>query len=411
MVFSFFKKEPQKMVSRPAAVPRGREAPSDTSSKGGSAPAATPVSVGKAAASTPAAQAPKVDDTSLDFSEFEFSEFSTGFHVEEEVDPVDAEAEEAAVLFANGQDAVARSVLERAVQSYHNGAGERLWMMLFDFYKLNGQATEFEKLENEFVRVFEKSPPIWRNRAKAPAKAKEAQAGSILFKGDLTGENQAAFEPIRQALQKNNKLRLDMSKVTCIDTEGCHLLMALLQQARKAKKEIELLGRDGLGALVEERVEPGRAEDSECWLLLLELCQLQGQQEAFDEVAINYAVTFEVSPPSWEANRVAAPEPPPQLSVETPNDPAAEVYRMYGDIKGLRFGDLPAYAELHDPVIIDCSDLTRIDFVSAGVLLNVLTTIRSSGKQIVFRHPNHLVAELFRIVGVKAMATVVFAKS
>lgn len=50
----------------------------------------------------------------------------------------------------------------------------------------------------------------------------------------------------------------------------------------------------------------------------------QGQQEAFDEVAINYAVTFEVSPPSWEPNRVAAPEPAMQMEIEVPNDPAAE---------------------------------------------------------------------------------------
>ncbi len=402
------------MVSRPAAVPRAREVSADSpvSPRAEVSPAAAPTPVAKpGAAPAPAPQEAKADDSSLDFSGFEFSEFNTGFHVEEEVDPVDAEAEEAAVLFANGQDLAACAVLEQATQVHHNAAGERLWMMLFDFYKLNGQAAEFEKLENEFVRVFEKSPPVWRNRSKAPAKAKEAVAGSLLFKGDLVGENQAAFEPIRQALEKNSKLRLDMSKVTRIDTEGCHLLMALLQQARKTKKEIELLGRDALGALVEERVEPGRAEDSECWLLLLELCQLQGQQEAFDEVAINYAVTFEVSPPSWEPNRVAAPEPATQTSIEVPNDPTAESYRLYGDIKGLRFGDLPAYAELHDPVIVDCSDLIRIDFVSAGVLLNVLTSVRGGGKQIIFRHPNHLVAELFRIVGLKALATIVFAKS
>ena len=398
------------MVSRPAAVPRAQQTRVESPAKREPNPVAAPASPGTSSA-VPVPTEVKSEDTSLDFSDFEFSEFSTGFHVEEDVDPVDAEAEEAAVLFANGQEAAARAVLEEATQVHHSGAGERLWMMLFDFYKLSGQAAEFEKLENEFVRAFEKSPPVWRNKAKTPAKAKEVPAGTLLFKGDLTGENEVAFEPIGQALAKNQKLRLDMSKVTCIDAEGCHYLMTLLQQARKTKREIELLGRDALGALVEKRVEPGRAEDSECWLLLLELCQLQGQQEAFDDVAINYAVTFEVSPPSWEPNRVAAPEPAMQMAVEVPNDPAPESYRLYGDIKGLRFGDLPAYAGLHDPVIIDCSDLIRIDFVSAGVLLNVLTSVRGSGKQIVFRHPNHLVAELFRIVGLKGIATVVFAKN
>ena len=54
--------------------------------------------------------------------------------------------------------------------------------------------------------------------------------------------------------------------------------------------------------------------------------------------------------------------------------------------------------------------LTRIDFISAGALLNVLTAIRRTGKQIVFQHPNHLVAELFGIVGLKAVATIIPAK-
>jgi anti-anti-sigma regulatory factor len=88
----------------------------------------------------------------------------------------------------------------------------------------------------------------------------------------------------------------------------------------------------------------------------------------------------------------------------------ADAYGLRGDIKASRFGDLSAFAGVHDPVLIDCVALTRIDFISAGALLNVLTTVRRSGKQIVFHHPNHLVAELFGVVGLKAVATIIFAK-
>jgi len=357
-----------------------------------------------------AAAPPKIDDSSIDFSEFAFSESAVEFQVEADIDPVDAEAEEAAVLYANGQDEAVRAVLENAVHIHHFGPGERLWMMLFDLYTLNGQKAAFEALEIEFARSFEKSPPGWRDKSKAPPKKKDAVAGSQLFRGELTGENAAAFDSVRQALEKNPKLQLDLSKVTSLDAAGCGLLLALLQQARKARRQIELLGRDTLGALVEKRVESGRAEDSECWLLLLELCQLQGQHDAFEEVAINYAVTFEVSPPSWEANRVAAPEP----VLETASDSGEadfDAYVIRGDVKATRFNDLQDYAEIHEQVLIDCSDLTRMDFISAGALLNALTTVRRSGKPIVFRHPNRLVAELFGVVGLKAVATIVFAKN
>ena len=61
-------------------------------------------------------------------------------------------------------------------------------------------------------------------------------------------------------------------------------------------------------------------------------------------------------------------------------------------------------------MVIDCTGLVRMDFVSAGALLNALTTIRQRGKPIVFHHPNRLVAELFRIVGLNAVGTLIFAK-
>lgn len=49
-----------------------------------------------------------------------------------------------------------------------------------------------------------------------------------------------------------------------------------------------------------------------------------------------------------------------------------------------------------------------MDFISAGAMLNVLTVIRRTG--IVFHHPNHLVAELFNVVGLAAVSTIVFEK-
>ena len=407
MVFSFFKK-PEKMVARPAAVPRPKEAREAVSSALEKPPALAAVPV--VAPSLP--EAAKADDSSLDYIDFVFSESSPDFHVEQDVSPVDSDAEEAAILYANGQDAAVRSLLEGAVHIHRTGPGERVWMMLFDLYQITGQKELFEALEIEYARAFEKSPPPWLDKSKAPAKSKDIVAGSLLFRGELTGDNKPAFDAVRQALDKNPRLRLDLSKVGLLDAAGCGCLLALLQQARKARRELELLGRDALAALIETRTESGRAEDSECWLLLLELLQLQGLHDAFEEAAINFAVTFEVSPPSWEPKRVAAPEPVLQLVMDdVGGDVSADAHVLRGEIKASRFADLPAYAGVHDPVFIDCAELRRMDFISAGALLNVLTTIRRTGKQVVFHHPNHLVAELFGVVGLNAVATIVFAKS
>jgi len=401
------------MVARPAAVPRQKGAGLDVSASDDNqaSVADRPGPLEFTPAPIPVSPAQDAQNISLDFSDFVFSESSPDFQIEAEIDPVDAQAEEAAVLYANGQDEAVRSVLENAVRIHSCGPGERLWLMLFDLYRMSGQKTAFETLEIEYARSFEKSPPGWRDKSESQPKVKEAVPGSLLFRGELTGDNRVAFETIRQALAKNSRLRLDLSKIARLDVEGCGHLLTLLQQGRKARREIELLGREALGLLVQKRVENGRAEDKECWLLFLELCQLQGQHEIFEDVAINYAVTFEVSPPSWEPDRVALPEPQlPLATMADGGDVPVDAYVLRGEIKSSRFGDLPAYAAVHDPVLIDCAKLMRMDFISAGALLNSLATIRRTGKQIVFHHPNHLVAELFGVVGLKAVATIVFAK-
>jgi ABC-type transporter Mla MlaB component len=402
MVFSFFKKRPEKMVARPAVR--------TPATGGGEAQPSVP---------EPAKEESVQEDVSLDeFSDMGFTKSSFDFQVdiEAEADPVNAPAEEAAVLFANNQDQEAQAILENAVKFQKTGAAERLWLMLFDLYRLSGRQAAFEAMGIEYARAFEKSPPAWGGKTE-PAhseKASKSAGGNVLFKGDLLGGNVSAFDTVRQALEKNHGLSLDLTKVKQADPEGCASLLELLLLARKEKRGIDLRGRDGLIQLVNDGIEAGKKETpvtgKECWLLLLELFQQQGRQEVFEETAIDYAVTFEESPPSWDAGR-ATPEPAAREEAaredETGDD---EMYGLSGEIKSSRFADLPQFANERDTLLIDCAKLTRIDFVSAGALLNALMPVRGAGKQIAFYHPNHLVAELFRIVGLTGIASIIFAK-
>ncbi len=403
MVFSFFKKPPpEKMVAKPAAAPPRPKA-------------AEP----PAGASSPAAEEAAGDLESLDFTAAsgfsELSETPGDIHVENDIDPIEADIEQVAVLYANAQDEVARAMLENSVHAHPYGPGERLWLMLFDLYRLGDQRAPFDALSLEYARTFEKSPPAWRNGQPAPAKtAPAAPAGTVLFKGELTGDNDAAFATLDQAVDKNPKLRVELNKVQAIDDLGAERLLGVLAKVRKKRTEIELVGRDALAALIESRIETGRREESGCWLLLLELYQLLGKQEAFEEMAINYAVTFEMSPPSWEPQRVAAAEPKPVLALADDAVAATDAVRSYapkGDLKAERFADLQGFAEKLDPLVLDFAAVTRIDFVSAGTLVNLLTAIKRQGKRIVIRHPNHLVAELLGVVGLRAVADIEFVKN
>jgi anti-anti-sigma regulatory factor len=399
MVFSFFKKPPEKMIIRPAAVPR----PEDK----------------QAPVAEQASDKDLLKASLTEFSDSEFTQSSLDFQVDGDFDPINASAEEAAVLFANSQDQAAQTILENArglPEWQQSGPAERLWLMLFDLYRLSGQQSAFEAMGIDYACAFEKSPPSWGAGSESEdlARMSKGKGGGMLFKGNLLGSNVSSFDAMRQALGKNPALRLDMSKVKQVDVEGCACLLKLLLSARNSRCEIDLLGRDVLVPLVKERIEAGKRETpvagKACWLLLLELFQQQGPQEVFEELAIDYAVTFEESPPSWEIRRVAKPDVVArEVAVESV---AADdgVYALGGEIRSSRFANLLAFAEIQDSLLIDCGKLTRIDFISAGALLNTLMTVRNTGKQVVFRHPNYLVAELFRVVGLTSVATVVFAK-
>lgn len=411
MVFSFFRKpQPEKrMVARPAAVPRPGEdqkgeVPAAVEDHPRRSPAPPPVLT---RADIPLAEpVPKSEPESLGLSELEVS-------VEEglqfDADPVDAEAEQAAILYANGQDAAARTLLEKAARVYRSGPGERLWLMLFDVLRLTGEKSGFEALGLEYAECFEKSPPVWRGVV--PASRVQARAsGTMLFKGELTGDNDAGFEAVQQALAKTASCRLDLSKVRRIDTAGCERLVAVLERVHRARRELDLVGRGPVASLLDARVVSGCAENRACWLLKLEFLQLSGPREAFEDLAIEYAVTFEISPPSWEPRRVMEAEPLPIAAVAS-EDLLSEAYQIRGEIRAAGFGDLMSYADANDPVLVDCAAVTRMDFVSAGKLLNLLTNIRRKGKKIVLRHPNHLVAELFRVVKVADVAEVILARN
>ena len=123
---------------------------------------------------------------------------------------------------------------------------------------------------------------------------------------------------------------------------------------------------------------------------------------------MDYAVTFEVSPPSWDPARVQAAPSGGAAACTDDSDVEGNgnAYCLQGEVKNARFIDLKDFAADHDPVVLDCSNATRIDFVSAGALVNVLTPLKRQNKMVLIRNANRLVAELLKVVGVDAVARI-----
>jgi ABC-type transporter Mla MlaB component len=224
------------------------------------------------------------------------------------VEPVRREAAdavgEAVALCASGQSDKAIAVLDAAVRSGTGlGAEPRVaWDMLFDLLQSAGRREVFESLALDYATCFEISPPAWKGRATAlPPAAPRPVAGpaTISLSGVLGANAKEPLGKLPDIAAKSTGIRLDLSKVVDADEDGCAALCDTVAVLRKARKAITLGGAAHLAGILAKKLVPGRRANEHVWLLLLELYQQSSQQEAFETAALDYAITFEVSPPSW----------------------------------------------------------------------------------------------------------------
>ena len=318
---------------------------------------------------------------------------------------LDPFVENAAMLFASDQAATARAALEQAMK---RGEGSEVaWDMLFELYQLAGKHEAFETLALAYAARLEKSPPTWvesRSEVRDPALA----TGGRAFMALTSVLNAKSDELIKQLLRMaagNQWVRLDLSKLSDADNGGCCLLLSALKRLRQDKSECVLNGAEHLATILRRKIVPGERENEGIWLLLLELYQRLYRNELFEEAALQYAVTFEMSPPSWEAPR-AKPVPAPAVA---PAPLARGAVSLSGEIVGAgagAFATLLAAAEGQDEIVVDASRLQRMDFVSAGNLLNAALTLQAKGKRVRISGVSHLVAGLFAVIGIGEIATV-----
>src|SRR6476659_4680676 len=216
--------------------------------------------------------------------------------------------ENAALSFANGQDTAARELLEQGVQADADTKLSPLaWLALFDLLQRANDRIAFDQLAMQFVLQFERSAPSWDDRQKPPTDDKPGGGGYIAVTGKLSGASAGQLEGLKRALEKCvPRARIDLSSVTGFDDAGARLLAHDLARARGQRMELAIQRPEKLVAALESAVAQGKAGGEGAWLLSLELLQWQRDQATFDERAVEFAVTFELSPPSWE--------PPPRAS-------------------------------------------------------------------------------------------------
>lgn len=326
------------------------------------------------------------------------------------LDPV---VEEAAQFFAAGNPAAARKTLENALQG--GKAIEAVWWMLFDLYRAVGELETFDKLALEFAKRFEKSPPAWRTQSAAKTSAALASDGraSVALTGVLNSRCAPQFAKLVTVAKTRALLRLDLAKIQDADNGGCALLLGAIQYLKKTPCELALGGAEHLAEMLKTKVVSGQRENDAVWLLLLELYQRLNQAQAFEEMALEYAITFEVSPPSWEAPKPGSlgdggSEELQEVSVE---EEKAAVLSLSGELLNAGTANFAAIGKAFDDgsdddVVVDLAQLLRLDQSSAMALQQTIHGLPSSGRRVRLTGCSHMVAALLEMAGVGKLATV-----
>ena len=357
----------------------------------------------------------------------------------------DPELDEPVIAFANADF----DQCEAALQALTAPGGSRCdhaetWLVLFDLFRATGQQAKFEALANDYATRFGWSSPQWFSLPKlvAEAAAEEQQrtavrpsaraAGDIGWVCPQVLDNEAVAELRSQALQLPLPWVFDWSQLQRVEPEAASQLSQLFRHWAAENIEMRWLNGDTFFQVLAESAPVGvRDADPIFWVVRLDALRLANRPDQFDELAIDYCVTYEVSPPQWEPARAHVRISGPGGSTHSPpmsvvseastgfvdsqltEDETGMVRSANVELSGQLVGDIGATLQKLDtelgsaPVVnVSCARLIRVDFIAAGDLLNWVLSKRGENRSVGFSEAHRLVALFFGAMGINEHAKV-----
>ena len=314
--------------------------------------------------------------------------------------------ENAALLYANGQAPAAREVLEQGIVADDDARISPLaWLALFDLLQRADDRTAFDQLALQYVVAFERSAPAWEEGAsRLRPGARPVAGGYVGFTGKLTASHAPQIANLLAASHRQPQVRMDLGSLTGADDAGAKLLADALAQLRRRQYALVLQHPERIRRALDQSVNQGKSAGEGYWILLLELLQWQNDHVAFDDRAIEFAIAFEVSPPSWEPPRaVATVATTADAPDATATEDNSETLVWSGSLTGSSDAQLAKFAlfrEGRHVIPIDMTAVDRIDFVCAGALLNAISRAESQRTSVQIVGASPIVRALLLLIGI-----------
>ncbi len=355
----------------------------------------------------------------------------------------DAELEEAAILFANGDDAGAEAgLLELLAPGALRTDHVNTWLTLFDLYRATGEQEKFEAAALQFLKRFDRSAPQWfclpdMMKALFSPSDKTSNGSSIdWICPSVIGLQTVAA--LNAAMTRNAMpWRLDWSNLKSIDPSALEPLNKVFTGWVAQPVQLQFQGQAKLqGALLATTPSGNRETDQKWWLLRMQALRVMNLSDDFEMAALDFCITYEVSPPAWtkaccictpldaQGNTVGSQtiisEPVQSMTLEAEDAAAGPAssninhqlfsVELSGHIQGDAIGvldRLEAKLTGASMVQISCAKLIRVDFSAAGMLLNWVSARQAEQRTVKFSEVNRLVAAFFNVIGITEYAKVV----
>ena len=329
--------------------------------------------------------------------------------------------QEAAVLYASNHADAAIALLAAEIKDPTGRNNKQAWIMLFDLYQATANRTEYDALSMLFTVKFEQSPPAWLEGPGESSDPRRNQSRErkdfFAFKPSTGGEISATdIEKFRAFAESMGSVRLDVGKIGAIGPEEAMLLAGALTHLRQKKlpmwfNHLEALEKV-LRAAFNEKATDGQKP---YWMLLFEILILQGKAQDFEDLGLQYAVAFEVSPPSWEVYVNPVAEASKATAVPAPAaEPQDEGFAMKGVVSASsanQIAELNTWAAARSEVVVDMAKVLRVDFGFTAAFFDVVKAIQLAGKRVILANLNELNAALLEAMGVNRYAILVRRKS
>lgn len=351
----------------------------------------------------------------------------------------DPNLQEASIRFAEGDFAGAFVLLE---QGYNDPATrpEAIQIYagaLFDLHRSTGNKDAFDHFAMAYAERFGTSPPEWiaipdcvkARRAQAGASGAELRSDEWACPATLTVDSLRQLDQL--ALRTSGTVHVHWDALQVLSDDVAVTFSDML--TRWASSKPLALGFSGVPVLLRalKTKTPGGdvRTDQVWWRLRLNALRVLGMLDDFEQVALDFCMVYELSPPSWEpplcqcAHEMAersgsaiaqahAPgfhgAPPSVFGLLSASE--AEVVMLEGEVLGDADGIL---ASLRDgargshQLVVSCSYLIRVDFAAAGSILNWVANLESQGCHVQFQDLSRLVAAFFNVIGINDHASVV----